>query len=91
LLTCPCPSLLQKVLSAQAGSTADSIVLVNQMGQWADTQQLLSQVGGAAGWVGWLARVAGGWLARVAGGRQFCCAAMNAVGQAWQACTAQRD
>ncbi|KAL4459195.1 hypothetical protein ABPG75_014074 [Micractinium tetrahymenae] len=34
----------QRVLSTQAGSVADAIVLVNQLGQWADPQQLLSQV-----------------------------------------------
>ncbi|PRW60904.1 methyltransferase type 11 [Chlorella sorokiniana] len=34
----------QKVLSSQAGSTADSIVLLNQLQEWADMQQLLSQV-----------------------------------------------
>ncbi|EFN53520.1 expressed protein [Chlorella variabilis] len=34
----------KKVLSSQAGSTADSIVLVNQMQQWGDMQQLLAQV-----------------------------------------------
>lgn len=33
----------QKVLSSQAGSTADSIVLLNQLQQWGDMQQLLSQ------------------------------------------------
>lgn len=33
----------QKVLSTQAGSTADSIVLLNQLQNWADMQQLLSQ------------------------------------------------
>lgn len=40
----------QKVLSSQAGSTADSIVLVNQMQQWGDMQQLLAQVGALVGW-----------------------------------------
>lgn len=35
---------VQKVLSSQAGSTFDSVVMINQMGQWADPQQLLSQV-----------------------------------------------
>lgn len=43
----PC-LLLQKVLSSQAGSTVDSIVLLNQLQEWADMQQLLSQARGAA-------------------------------------------
>lgn len=38
-----CSRPVQKVLSTQAGSVADSIVLINQLGQWADPQQLLSQ------------------------------------------------
>lgn len=43
----PC-LLLQKVLSSQAGSTVDSIVLLNQLQEWADMQQLLSQARDAA-------------------------------------------
>ncbi|KAI3423425.1 hypothetical protein D9Q98_010641 [Chlorella vulgaris] len=35
---------VQKVLSSQAGSTLDSVVLLNQLQQWADVEQLLAQV-----------------------------------------------
>lgn len=40
---CPPAAIVQKVLSTQAGSTADSVVLLNQLQNWADMQQLLSQ------------------------------------------------